>query len=50
MLFELTHGIARRINRICDLALLIGYAEGQRSISAAALASVSDELVHITPE
>lgn len=50
VLFELTHGNARRINRICDLALLIGYAEGQRSISAAALESVSDELVHVTPE
>ena len=43
-LFELTHGVARRINRLCDLALLIGYAEGQQTISAPALETVWHEL------
>jgi general secretion pathway protein A len=47
---ELSHGIARRINRLCDLALLIAYAEGQRSITAAQLESVSSELVTVVPE
>ena len=28
-LHALTHGIPRQINRLCDLALLIGYAEEQ---------------------
>ena len=29
---ELTNGIARRINRLCDLALLVGYAEEQPTL------------------
>ena len=33
-LHALTHGIARRINRLCDLALLIGFAEEQPTLSA----------------
>lgn len=49
-LHELTHGIARRINRLCDLALLIAYAEGQSVITAATLESVCDELVNVAPE
>ncbi len=47
---ELTHGIARRINRLCDLALLIGYAEGLRTITSEQLESVSSELVTVVPE
>lgn len=49
-LHTLTHGIARRINRLCDLALLIGFAEEQKTISAANLEAVCQELVAIVPE
>jgi general secretion pathway protein A len=49
-LHELTHGIARRNNRLCDLALLIGYAEAQRTINAEQLESVNNELVTVVPE
>lgn len=49
-LHHLTHGIARRINRLADLALLIGYAEQQRTIRADQLESVSEELVAVVPE
>ncbi len=49
-LHRLTHGIPRRINRLCDLALLIGYAEQRSSISAEQLESVSQELVTVVPE
>ncbi len=49
-LHELTHGIARRINRLADLALLIGYAEGQQEITAGQLESVCQELVTVAPE
>jgi general secretion pathway protein A len=49
-LHHLTHGVARRINRLLDLALLIGYAEQQRSISAAQLEAVSQELITVAPE
>ena len=34
-IFGLTHGLARRINRLCDLALLIGFAEERPAITAA---------------
>ncbi|HEV3024011.1 MAG TPA: AAA family ATPase [Pirellulales bacterium] len=44
-LFHLAHGVPRRINRLCDLALLIGYAEEQRSIGARQVEAVGQELV-----
>jgi len=47
---ELTHGIPRRINRLCDLALLGGYAEEQQMLSASHFESVCRELVAMTPE
>jgi general secretion pathway protein A len=49
-LYSLTHGIARRINRLCDLALLIGYAEEQPVLSAEHLNSVCHELVAVSAE
>jgi len=47
---RLTHGVARRINRLCDLALLIGYAERRSSIAADQLESIHQELVAVVPE
>jgi len=49
-LHELTHGIPRRINRLCDLALLIGYAEERTSIQGAQIEAVNQELVTVAPE
>lgn len=49
-LFHLTHGKPRKINRLCDLALLVGYAEEQPSIRAAHIDSVSQELIAVAPE
>ena len=49
-LHELACGVPRRINRLADLALLIGYAEQCRTIDAARLESVSHELVAVVPE
>ena len=49
-LHKLTQGNPRRINRLCDLALLIGYAEEQPSIGSSQIESVCDELVNVTPE
>jgi general secretion pathway protein A len=49
-LHGLTHGIARRINRLCDLALLIGYAEERSIITAEHVEAVSEELVTVVPE
>ncbi len=45
-----TQGIPRRINRLCDLALLIGFAEERKTIGAEHLESVAQELVAVTPE
>jgi len=49
-LWALSRGVARRINRLCDLALLIGYAEQRDAISAEHLEAVSEELVAVVPE
>lgn len=45
LLFELTAGVPRRINRLCDLALLIGFADERSSIAAAQIEAVAQELV-----
>ena len=43
-LSELSGGVPRKINRLCDLALLVGYAEELRELSARELTGVADEL------
>lgn len=45
---ELTQGVPRRINRLCDLALVVGYASRQATIDSAQLEAVNDELVTVT--
>jgi len=42
---ELTHGIPRRINRLCDLALLVGYGEELRTIAGQHIESIHQELI-----
>ncbi len=49
-LYELSGGIPRRINRLCDLALLVGYADNLKSITADHLESVSEEIAAVMPE
>ena len=46
----ISHGVPRKINRLCDLALLIAFAEEHSSISAGQIESVSDELITVAPE
>jgi general secretion pathway protein A len=41
-------GTPRRINRLCDLALVVGYAEERQSISAEQIEAVAEELTGIT--
>lgn len=43
----LTHGIPRQINRLCDLALLIGFAEELPTLSGAQVEAVCEELVAV---
>ncbi|MHB8897828.1 MAG: ExeA family protein [Thermoguttaceae bacterium] len=46
-LFELSVGAPRRINRLCDLALLVGYAEELDTNTPSHLQSVQRELVGV---
>ncbi len=48
-LHRLAQGIPRRINRLGDLALLVGYAEGCSAISGEQVEAVSDELIAVAP-
>ncbi len=48
--FELSGGVPRRINRICDLALLVGYADESESISSEQVEAVSEELTTAVPD
>ena len=50
VIHALSHGIPRRINRLCDLALLVGFAEERTTISPDQIESVSEELVAVAPE
>ncbi len=43
----LTAGIPRRINRLCDLALLVGFANDQHTIDGDALRAIHGELVTV---
>jgi general secretion pathway protein A len=43
----LSHGLARQINRLADLALLVGYADRLPEITAQQVEAVSEELVAI---
>lgn len=45
--YQLTQGVPRKINRLCDLALLIGFAEDRHGISAEQVEAIADELVHV---
>lgn len=49
-LHQITGGYPRRINRVCDLALLIGFAEELRVLSASHVEAVANELVAVTAE
>jgi len=45
---QLSGGIPRQLNRLCDLALVVGFAAREHTIDAAQLHSVNEELVTIS--
>ncbi|MEX0702776.1 MAG: AAA family ATPase [Planctomycetales bacterium] len=49
-LFELSGGVPRKINRLCDFALLVGYADSLREITPAEFEAVAEELVGALPD
>lgn len=50
MLHALTAGVPRRIDRLGDLALVVGFADGRSTIDADHVEAVSRELLSVTPE
>ena len=46
-LHELSQGIPRQINRLCDLALLLGFAEEHTSIGPEQIEAVGQDLVAV---
>jgi general secretion pathway protein A len=50
VIFELSGGVPRRINRLCDLALLVGYADELKTLSAAEIEAVGEELLAVVPD
>ncbi len=48
-LHALSEGIPRRINRLADLALLVGFAEERATIQAAHVEAVAQELLLVSP-
>ena len=46
-LFEQSGGVPRKINRLCDLALLVAYADGLTAVTPTEVEAVVDELVAV---
>jgi len=46
--YAVARGVPREVNRLCDLALLLGFADEAKSIDAARIEAVAQELVDIT--
>ena len=46
----ISQGVPRDINRLCDLALLLGFADEAQRIDAERIEAVARELVEVTGE
>lgn len=44
-IWEVSQGIPRRINQLCDLALLVGYVDELRSVGSAEVEAAAEELL-----
>lgn len=49
-LHQLSAGVPRRINRLCDLALLVGFADELREITEIEMEAVGEELATVVPD
>ncbi|MBX3443647.1 MAG: AAA family ATPase [Planctomyces sp.] len=50
VLWELSQGIPRRINQLCDLSLLVGFADRLTSISPVEIEAAAEELLTVAVE
>ena len=46
-IWELSQGIPRRINQLCDLALLVGYVDNLQSIQSVEVEAAAEELLSV---
>lgn len=49
-LYRFSHGVPRRINRLADLAMMVGFAEERHTLNAGDIESVAQELTAIPAE
>lgn len=49
-IFDFSGGVPRRINHLCDMALLVGYAEESSSINVEQVEAVAEESVAVVPD
>lgn len=49
-IYRISGGIPRRINRICDLSMLVAYADQRQTIHADQILAVCNELITVAPE
>jgi MSHA biogenesis protein MshM len=49
-LYELSAGVPRRINRLCDMALLVGFADESQTIAPEQIEAVAEEMMTVASE
>jgi general secretion pathway protein A len=49
-LYELSAGVPRRINRLCDMALLVGFADESETITPEQIEAVAEEMTTVASE
>ncbi|MEZ6066846.1 MAG: AAA family ATPase [Planctomycetaceae bacterium] len=47
-LWDLSRGVPRRLNQLCDLAMLIGFADDQRQLTRVEVAAAAEELCTVS--
>jgi general secretion pathway protein A len=45
---RLSGGVPRRINQLCDLALLVGYADSLTTVTTTEVEAAAEELGHVS--
>jgi general secretion pathway protein A len=50
MLWDRSHGVPRRLNQLCDLSLLVGYADGLTSLSPVEVEAAAEELCTVSAD
>ena len=46
--WELSQGVPRRMNQMCDLSLLVGYADGMSELTSVEVEAAAEEVMAIS--